>query len=230
MNSPAVTPEYAAHYSGVDHKDRDTADWTVSVRGSRFYMRIFFWLKDSVIHAMYCIVKFTGMQKGHPWHKYNQQRQNGRFNFQMDLAHKLIEYGIKMDCPDLNDLNFPERRPCYMGNLDWVPCACGRCFFCKHGFTHGVSHKLKVGRKVHSTTVSAVGHTDVPIKMTEKGTSQYCRVCYHKLKLEYPDISAAARKKKCRHPTNGCPGCGPSFHICRDCWKDFDHDYKKYTS
>ena len=71
VNSPAVTAEYAAHYSGVDHKDRDTADWTVSVRGSRFYMRIFFWLLDSVIHAMYCIVKYVSVNKGHPWHKYN---------------------------------------------------------------------------------------------------------------------------------------------------------------
>ena len=51
VEGPTVVSEYTAHYSGVDHKDRDTADWTVSIRGARFYMRIFFWLLDGVIHA-----------------------------------------------------------------------------------------------------------------------------------------------------------------------------------
>jgi hypothetical protein len=226
VSTPAVTAEYAAHYSGVDHKDRDTADWTVSVRGTRFYMRIFFWVLDGVVHAMYCIIKYVAQDKDHPWHKYNLN--NGRFNFQMDLAHALIAKGIEMDCPNHDDLKDPKKRPGYMRKMDWLPCACNRCFFCKEGLTHGISHKPKVGKRIHSTTVSPVGHTDVPIQMNERGTSQYCRVRYYKKKEEFPDLSSTERRKKCSHPRKGCPGCGPTFYVCKKCWPEFDHNPNRY--
>jgi hypothetical protein len=55
--------------NGVDHKDRDTADWTISVKTNRFYMRIFFWLlDDGVLHAMYTILKaIIGNDEEHAW-------------------------------------------------------------------------------------------------------------------------------------------------------------------
>jgi hypothetical protein len=51
--SHAITRDYALHRNGVDHKDRDTADWTVLVKTNRV------WLIDGVLHAMYTIVKAT---------------------------------------------------------------------------------------------------------------------------------------------------------------------------
>ena len=57
ISSHEITHSYALHMNGVDHKDRDTADWTMSIKSNRFYLRIFYWLLDSVIHAMYCVVK-----------------------------------------------------------------------------------------------------------------------------------------------------------------------------
>jgi hypothetical protein len=75
--------------NGVDHKDRDTADWTVSLKSNWFNLRIFYWLfDDGVLHAMYCIVKVVARDKAHPWHKY-LSKHSGRYKFQMDLANSL---------------------------------------------------------------------------------------------------------------------------------------------
>ncbi len=42
INVPAVVAEYSANMGGVDRKDRDSADYTTSIRTSRYYLRIFF--------------------------------------------------------------------------------------------------------------------------------------------------------------------------------------------
>jgi hypothetical protein len=128
IESPAVTPEYAKNMGRVDMKDRDTSDWTVSVRMGRYYFRIFFWLLDGTIHAMYIVVcEIFKQSPDHPWAKY--RKRDGRFEFQMDLAHAIIECGISLDCPDLEDLRDRKKRPGYMRKQDWIPCNCNRCFF-----------------------------------------------------------------------------------------------------
>ena len=38
--SGKVTTDYSYHMNGVDHKDRDTANWTVSLKSNRFYLQI----------------------------------------------------------------------------------------------------------------------------------------------------------------------------------------------
>ena len=95
-----VTADCSHHMNGVDHKDRDTADWTVSLKSNRFYMRIFYWLFDGVLHAMYTIIKVVGRDTAHPWHKY-LNKHLGRYKFQMDLANDLISHGISMDWLDI---------------------------------------------------------------------------------------------------------------------------------
>jgi hypothetical protein len=60
ISSHQVTTDYSFHMNGVNHKDRDTADWTVSLKSNRFYLRIFYWLFDGVLHAMYSIIKVAG--------------------------------------------------------------------------------------------------------------------------------------------------------------------------
>jgi hypothetical protein len=92
-----VTTDYS--YNMSDQKDRDTADWTVSLKSNRFYLRIFYWLFDGVLHAMYSIIKAVAHDKAHPWHKY-LSKHLGRYKFQMDLANELISRGIGMDWSD----------------------------------------------------------------------------------------------------------------------------------
>ena len=42
--------------NAVDRNDRVSADYTTSLRTHRWYLRIFFWLFDRVIHQLYVIV------------------------------------------------------------------------------------------------------------------------------------------------------------------------------
>jgi hypothetical protein len=140
ISSQEVTTNYSYHMNGVDHKDQDTADWTVSLKSNRFYLQIFYWLFDGVLHAMYSIIKVVASNKSHPWHKYHS-KHSGCYNFPMDLANDLISWGITMDRSDIEDIN---NKPFYMWKQDFVPCACKVCFFCTNRLTtHGIDHKKK---------------------------------------------------------------------------------------
>ena len=41
VKNPKITKDYTVYYSGVDHKDQDTADWSMSIRTNHCYMQIF---------------------------------------------------------------------------------------------------------------------------------------------------------------------------------------------
>jgi hypothetical protein len=169
-----VTTDYSYHMNGVDHKDRDTADWTVSLKSNRFYLRSFYWLFNGVLHhAMYTIIKVYGSDKEHPWNKYHS-KEDGPYNFQMDLANDLISEGISMDWSDVDvEQDDNSTRPNYLRHQDFVPCGCMKCFFCKKGLTHGLDHK-KEG-KWRSLSV----RPECPIKRA-RGTNnpQRCTLCH----------------------------------------------------
>ena len=63
-------------------------------------MRIFYWLFDGILHAMYTTIKVVGSDKAHPWRKY-LNKHLGRYKYQMDLANDLISHGISMDWLDI---------------------------------------------------------------------------------------------------------------------------------
>jgi hypothetical protein len=48
--------EYVKCYNAVDRNDRDSADYSTSIRTNRYYLRIFCWGLDRVIHCEYQIV------------------------------------------------------------------------------------------------------------------------------------------------------------------------------
>ncbi len=106
--------------NGVDHKDQDTAHWMVSLKLTRFYLQIFYWLFDGILGAMYSIIKVVASNKSHPWQKY-LSKHLGYYKFQMDLAIDLISWGITMDWSDIEDI---DNKPVYMRKQDYVPCAC----------------------------------------------------------------------------------------------------------
>ena len=174
---------------------------------------------------MYIVVcEISKQSPDHPWAKY--RKRDGRFEFQMDLAHAIIECGISLDCPDLEDLRDRKKRPGYMRKQDWIPCDCNRCFFCKHGFTHGIAHKPAVGRRTNSTTENPIKCPTVEgaKRMKISDNVQYCRVCYQNSQRDSPEMPLATRRKSCKQSTLGCPGCGPIFSICKGCWKEWDHN------
>ena len=50
--APMAQADYVQHFDAIDRQDRDSADWSTSIRTDRYYLRIFFWLLDRVIHAV----------------------------------------------------------------------------------------------------------------------------------------------------------------------------------
>jgi hypothetical protein len=63
VDSPRVISSYSSTYNGVDRKDRDTSDWTVSVNSHRWYLRLYYWKVDAAIHSSYLLVVHIECQK-----------------------------------------------------------------------------------------------------------------------------------------------------------------------
>jgi hypothetical protein len=123
VDSPRVISSYSSTYNGVDRKDRDTSDWTISVKSHRWYLRLYYWMVDAAIHSSYLLVVHIANKRAetnpeHPWLKYSGR--NGRMIFQMDLAHSLMEKGLLMDCPDVANFKKPKLQPTYSRKKDII--------------------------------------------------------------------------------------------------------------
>jgi hypothetical protein len=212
ISSHEVTTDYSYNMSGGDQKDHDTADWTVSLKSNRFYLRIFYWLFDGVLHAMYSIIKVIACNKDHPWHQYSS-KPLGRYKFQMDLENKLISRGIGMDWSDVRD---SDKKPVYMRKQDYVPCACKACFFCKNGLTHGVDHKKKGKRRSQSE------RGECPTKRAQVSTSaRRCFLCYKNQRALNPTMTGKEIEKLCKQTRLGCTAC--AVQVCDACWNVYEH-------
>jgi hypothetical protein len=131
ISCPQVQQDYAKYFNGVDCNDRDSADYTTSLKTNRWYMRYYFYLLDRVIHAMYSIVMdIATIEQREEWQKY--KGLNGRYAFQIDLAMALIDWGIKKDWPHPFD---DSAKPTWGRKQKPVPCSCTKCFHCSTGKT-----------------------------------------------------------------------------------------------
>ena len=235
VESPSAVPVYANHYNGVDRKDRDTADWTVSLKSSRWYMRIFYWILDSVIHSMFVIAKEVGKaDDDHPWNEFCGW--DGRKKFQFALGHALIERGIMLDCPNISDLKDKQKRPLYMRKNDFEPCDCNECFFCKNGITRGIAHKPPPGRPRFrvplappSPAVPPVPSKDHPKERVELNKYPLdCVVCKVQMKKKYPQKTTRdlRQERKIKMSRLGCAQCasGKGTVVCEQCWNGYRHD------
>ena len=221
IKSHLVTKDYALHMNGVDRKDHDIADWTISLKSNKFYMRIFYWLLDSVLHAMYCVVKAIANDSNHPWYKY-KNKNTGRFRFQMDLGMALINYGLEKDWPEPHS---EKTKPKYVRKQNYIPCGCQKCFFCIKGKTHGIDHLRKGKKRATSFRLKQ----DCVKERICIGKPQYCSVCYQREKTINPNITSTIARKKCKQTRLGCPGCneGKGVFVCQDCWPAYEHTSKK---
>jgi hypothetical protein len=237
VSSPKVINTYNANYNGVDRKDRDTADWSISLKSNRWYLRVYYWMLDSVIHAAFLVVSEVGKKRSerepdHPWAKYG--KKGGRWKFQLDLAHSLLEKGILLDCPDIGDLKDKKKRPRYMRRTDFHPCSCGVCFFCKSQLTHGVAHKpYNVPRfripVPNSPPVPAPLPSQHP-EVAQPMKQGYCNVCENREKKKKSNskmtLETIRKLPSCKSTSKGCPQCkqGRGVKVCIECWKSYTHD------
>ena len=177
--APQVQKDYATYFNAVDRNDRDSADYSTSIRTNRYYIRIFCWGLDRVIHTMYIIVCYLanwdiGMLE---WKKYCD-KHTGRHDFQIDLGIALLNYAISSEW----DGESEKSQPMWMTKCNrLVPCDCDKCYFCVNGWTNGVCHKFaQKSTVVYSCgkRASITGCTEHRVNL-DKG-SDYCKMCYRK--------------------------------------------------
>jgi hypothetical protein len=208
--------------NGVDIQDRDSRDYSVSIRSNRWYLRLWFWLLDRVNMSVYIIVThFAKDNVRTDWKKYCSKHE-GRKRFQIELSLALMEKGIRLDW---GDELLPENRPKWMRGTELKPCDCNECFFCKAGLTNGIHHD-----KRHMVVQGENGRKrKVPVQCTKKRVSlpqfkedQYCGQCYRN---QPQHLDSGAKKKLCKKPSMGCPSC--SEPICVECWQSYDNECKE---
>ena len=190
ITAPQSQVDYAEHFNGVDRNDRDSADYSTSIRTTRYYLRIFCWAKDRVLHACSVIVRWladAGIgQEG--WKKY-QSKNNGRHDFQIDLGIALLNRAISWDWDGKSMQSMPE----WMRQGNFLPCDCNQCYFCINKLTSGTCKKrereyimeYKCGKRARTK-----GCTTNRVKI--RNNVSWCRVCYRK----QPNNLASAIKNR----------------------------------
>lgn len=210
--SPPVTWEYSDCMGDFDMNDGDGANYSISIRSTRWYLRLFCWTLERAIHANFqlTVVFANGGSDGdsykEKWKGYTS-KNGGRFNFQIDLVMLLIEYGIRLDW---------KGDPAWIRQVALVPCDCGSCFFCKTGRTTGVSHKPS-----HRTKKNVVprGHARKREKVAKSG--RLCKLCYAKNTEKHKGMSSAEKRKRTVKSQLGCLRCNTC--VCAGCWHLFQH-------
>jgi hypothetical protein len=198
ITCPQVQQEYAKYFNGVDKNDRDSSDYTVSLKTNRWYLRYYFYLIDHVIHSMYVIatnIAKQGLRDG--WKKY--QNKDGRYKFQIDMALALIDMGVKEDWKEGYD---DENKPGWMRKHEAIPCGCNMCTFCKLGKTRPpVLAEEPTGVKKKKLRPEC---DDIPVKLNEDAKSaEYCRVCFYRVGRMTPKLKYNEKRKQCKKHTKG---------------------------
>ena len=149
-------------------------------------------------------VKIEGFSR---WKHYPNERQDGRRDFQIDLAISLLNIAVEWDWTG-------DERPQWMRQRSFLPCDCEQCYCCLKGHTTGVEHR---GKKQKVLTVFANGARrrtngcrDERVAIPNYG---YCRMCYRQ---QSDDLSRTQKVKACRTSRKGCPVCKEP--ICQTCW------------
>ena len=214
ISAPRAQADYVANYNAVDRNDRDSADYSTTIRTNRYYLRIFCWALDRVIHAVYVVVCFLvkGDVGQKQWKRY-LDTHSGRHDFQINLALSIMNYGVGLHWDGKS-----ATRPNFMRQAAFVPCDCDKCFFCLNNITSGIGHPPSKRAKV--TVEYACGTRVKTNKCTSDRVSlgmksgKYCRMCYRK--QVSTGLTAGERQKRCKTSAMGCAICQEP--ICKECW------------
>jgi hypothetical protein len=136
ISAPQAQADYISNYNAVDRNDWDNADYSMTIHTNQYYLRIFCWALDRVIHTAYVVVCFLiksdiGQEQ---WKQYLDDH-SGRHNFQIDLALSNMNYNVGLQWDGVG-----AKRPNFMRQDPFVQCNCGKCFFCLNGITTGIGH------------------------------------------------------------------------------------------
>ena len=56
IDAPCAQQDYSKYFHVMDRNDRDSSDYSTTIRTNRYYLRIFCWALDRIIHHLYVIV------------------------------------------------------------------------------------------------------------------------------------------------------------------------------
>jgi hypothetical protein len=126
---PHAQADYIANYTAIDRNDWDSVDYSSTIHTNRYYLKIFCWALDRVIHAAYTVVCFL-IKSGIGQKEWKQYLDglSGRHDFQIDLALSLMNYEIGRQWDGES-----AERPNFMRQDPLVPCDCGKYFICLNG-------------------------------------------------------------------------------------------------
>ena len=207
---PQAHAAYVWSMNGVDQNDQDSRDYSTSIHTNWWYLRIFWWALDQVVHVQHSLVTFLaeqGIEK--PEWKKDRDKNEGRHNFQIDLGISLLNYGIGLDWDGVSG-----ERPSYMQSGAFKPCDCKKCFFCLKGHTHRITHRPQKPNNC-GTQVRTNECTNECVNLG-KSSGTFYQMCYRKQLTT--ELIANKRKKTCRTSRLGCVICKEP--ICTKYWKE----------
>ena len=122
----------------------------------------------------------------------------------------LINYAIEREWKENN------KRPSWMRQMDFVPCDCMDCYFCKNGHTTGIAHRRKRDASVFfANGVRLKTKKCVNVRVNLRKGSDYCKMCYRRQDKE---LTNSQKRKLCNSSRLGCVQCGE--HVCEACWDE----------
>jgi hypothetical protein len=220
IRAPLCLDTYSEWFNAVDRNDRDSADYSTTIRTNRYYILILCWALDRVLHACYVIVCECAKAGIGPvrWKRY-LSKNAGRHDFQVELGIALLNCAIEMDWNGVGP------KPAWMRQTVLVPCDCKMCYFCLKGLTNGVAHKQQSQTVIHykcGKRLRVRGCTDIRVRV--RNNKDYCRRCYR----NHPGVDSDGNKMNAKAKKNECAssylGCGACLEpICEACWPVYDH-------
>ena len=211
LQAPQSQHDYAKHFNAVDRNDRDSSDNTTTMRTNRWYLRLFFWVLDRVVHVVFVVACFcVKYDVGPPEWKSYLNKNGGREKFQIDLGMQLLNYAIDKAWSDT-----ATPPPDWMRQSKFIPCDCTKCFFCLNDLTNGIFHKPEKKVVIHHSDgkkINTTRCTDEQVVICNRGN--YCKMCYRK-----KDEGLLKETKRAGYKQSKlvCPSCD---EVCKMSWAE----------
>ena len=175
IGGPRARAQYAKYFNAVDRNDQDSANYSTSIRTNRYYIRIFFWVLDRVVHVIVAVVMYCSKLGVCPkdWNRY-RSKNNGRHDFQIDLGLAVLNHAIALDWDG-------DEWPDYVRTGEFYPCNCKKCYVCINGHTTGIAHagkKQSAQKMIYKCGTRAKTHECGTVCINLGKGSKYCKMCY----------------------------------------------------
>ena len=152
----------------------------------------------------------------------------------LDLAHAVVRHGIELAMGELGHEHgvYPNtakaKRPDWMRQEDWLPCACTKCYHCRQKICTGVAHPQRFGSGKRKTSPSSPPAQTQQHSTEERLGKGRCDVCFYTFKSN--DVVGIYNydqlQQMCTSTLVGCLGCG-GLRICKGCAPTYKHDLLK---